>query len=310
MGRTSGGTGKMNVRIAPRITRQRDPKDSKKYFRVFTDGACSGNGTPHAKAGIGVHFPKKQLPEISAPFTQPPITNQRAELCAILEALKSILHKNAIVLKGYDGLIIYSDSDYSIKCVVTWAPGWQRKGWKRSGGEPLKNLDLIKPIFNLLHKIPIPAVFVHVRSHTGKTDYRSRHNAEADILATAAVKNLKPGQFCKIKKSQNANRSIEESDEEEKDDDYSEEGYQSILKDRGTTSPKRLSKRQTTKKGPLKRGSIKFSPHKHQRKTTWKSSPRRRGQYTQKRQGTNKSWNSRKGSLRFNGRKRTRKATN
>ena len=186
------GKCKARVRIAPKDQGKRKASDKTRYFRVFTDGACSGNGTAWAQAGIGVHFPKGQHPDISLPFTDPPITNQRAELFAIYTAIKTVMDKG--LLKDYDELVIYSDSDYSIKCITIWAPGWARNGWKRrgDGAEPLKNLDIIVPIYELLPKLSVPLVFVHVMAHTEGTDYRSAHNAIADELATAGARMNKP----------------------------------------------------------------------------------------------------------------------
>lgn len=178
------------VRIAAPNKGKRKASDKTRYFRVFTDGGCSGNGKSWAKAGLGVHFPKNQHPDISLPFISPPITNQRAELAAILVALKTVLSKK--LLSDYDELVIYSDSEYSIKCITLWAPNWEKNGWKRAGykdkGEPLKNLDLIREIYELLPKLPIPLVFVHVMAHTDDDDYRSRHNAIADELASEGVR--------------------------------------------------------------------------------------------------------------------------
>jgi ribonuclease HI len=192
----SGEKVKVNVRIAKPKNGKRKIGDKTNYFRIFTDGACTGNGKKWARAGLGVHFPKEQHPDISLPFTDPPITNQRAELAAILMAIQTVLDKD--LLNGYDELVIYSDSDYSIKCITLWAPSWQRNGWKRKADsnksdakiEPLKNLDLIRAIYNLLPNLPIPLVFVHVFSHTENLDYRSIHNAVADKLASEGIQKL------------------------------------------------------------------------------------------------------------------------
>jgi ribonuclease HI len=163
-----------------------DKKSKKREFHVFTDGACSGNGKSWARGGIGIHFPKEQYRDISLPFLSPPITNQRAELEAIRKTLEVVIACKLLI--GYDELIIYSDSDYSIKCITIWAPAWKRNGWKRSvGAGPLKNLDIIIPISELIAKLDKPIVFVHVRAHTGGSDYWSRGNEMADELATAAV---------------------------------------------------------------------------------------------------------------------------
>jgi ribonuclease HI len=180
-----------NRRVASKRSKRKvksDKKSKKREFHVFTDGACSGNGKSWARGGIGIHFPKGQYRDISLPFLSPPITNQRAELEAIRKTLEVVIACKLLI--GYDEMIIYSDSDYSIKCITIWAPAWKRNGWKRSGvgaGGPLKNLDIIIPISELIAKLDKPIVFVHVRAHTGGSDYWSRGNEVADELATAAV---------------------------------------------------------------------------------------------------------------------------
>lgn len=86
-------------------------------MRVFTDGACSHNGKPGAKAGYAVWFPDHSDWSISkrVPSDQSQ-TNQRGELSAIHEAVKILTER------GYldEDIVIYTDSDYSINCLTKW----------------------------------------------------------------------------------------------------------------------------------------------------------------------------------------------
>lgn len=151
---------------------------------VFTDGACSKNGSSSAKAGYGVHFPNKELSDISKPFTKSPITNQRAELYAIYSAIKKITAK-----LDYATATIYTDSEYSMNCITKWLKSWKKNGWKTANKKEVKNKDIIIKIDKILseHK---NITFKHVRAHTGKTDALSIGNAKADKLATeGATKN-------------------------------------------------------------------------------------------------------------------------
>lgn len=148
---------------------------------VFTDGACSNNGYKDAKAGYGIHFPGEEYPDVSMPFTFGKPTNQRAELYAILQALK-------MTIKSDMSILIYSDSDYSIKSITSWASGWERRGWVTSSGSEVKNLDIIEPLYRLYTMNSARITFKHVRSHTGKTDPISLGNAEADRLAVEGMK--------------------------------------------------------------------------------------------------------------------------
>lgn len=114
---------------------------------IFCDGACSGNGTRHAKAGWAwAYWPglAHGEPEVhDRGKTVGASTNQRAELQALLEGLR---WWNGL---GGGPVTVYTDSMYTINCTTVWGPGWRRKGWKRDSGEPLQNLDLIQPLVEL-----------------------------------------------------------------------------------------------------------------------------------------------------------------
>lgn len=150
---------------------------------VFTDGACSANGKKNARAGIGIYFPNSELDNISEEFTQSPMTNQRAELCAIYRALHSITDK-----LEFNKIMVVTDSLYSIKSLTEWIKQWEKNDWKTANKKPVQNLDLIKPIYSILKKYGSRIKFNHVRSHTGKKDFNSIGNAFADDLATKAIK--------------------------------------------------------------------------------------------------------------------------
>ena len=93
-------------------------------FIVYTDGACSMNGTPDAVSGIGIHFNKNnslKIQDISKKLNIEKPTNNKAELYAIKEAI-DICKINNIK----DKIIIITDSDYSIKCITVWFPIWKK----------------------------------------------------------------------------------------------------------------------------------------------------------------------------------------
>ena len=118
---------------------------------IFCDGACSGNGTRNAVGGwawafwAGVVSGDPDCSDSAKLEVGPilPATNQRAELKALLESLRWAASHPEFPIT------IYTDSMYAINCTSKWGPGWKRKGWKRDSGEPLLNLDLIKPLVDL-----------------------------------------------------------------------------------------------------------------------------------------------------------------
>ena len=152
-------------------------------MRVFTDGACSSNGRPGAKAGFAVWFPEHSAMSVSmkVPANQPQ-TNQRAELSAIHQATL-VLEENGF---HDEDIVIYTDSDYSINCLTKWITGWVSRGWKTSAGGDVLHRDLIEDTSKRLSKFKSHR-FVHVRSHTGREDDLSKNNDIVDRMARSSI---------------------------------------------------------------------------------------------------------------------------
>jgi len=148
-------------------------------LKVYTDGSSLGNGRNGASAGVGVFFGVDDPRNISEPLPGPRQTNQRAELTAILRALQTIPKTQAVQ--------IITDSQYSIKCLTEWYPGWERNGWKNSKKEDVENQDLVKEILVLIRERSRLGTggatdFLWVRGHDG-----DRGNEEADRLAVGGA---------------------------------------------------------------------------------------------------------------------------
>lgn len=172
-------------------------------FSIYCDGACKNNGKRNAKAGYGlsVQYDNKEVYLISKALEDSEShTNQRAELHALSDALDIAYKKitylsNKLELKiPVKKVHIYSDSEYSINCLIKWAPSWSKRGWRKADGKDVLHVDIIKPMFEewtkwnmytggLMYDIQIH----HVRSHTGKTDPISLGNERADELAVLSI---------------------------------------------------------------------------------------------------------------------------
>jgi len=148
---------------------------------VYTDGSSVSNGKQNCRAGYGIYFPMACHLNAAKPLGlgingELP-SNQRAELKAILEAIK-------IVNSSYPpdmGILIITDSKYSIQCVYphegkyknmcqAWAVKWKQNKWVNSSGQPVKNRDIIEELFNLVQSRNLDLDkgrirFIHVNSH-------------------------------------------------------------------------------------------------------------------------------------------------
>lgn len=146
-------------------------------INVYTDG--SFRKTPNGDiCGYGIYFAGRILKNVAAPFKIGPITNNRAELHAIYQAIIRVI-KNYT----FDIFNIYTDSQYSQKSLTEWIINWKKNGWKTSKNKPVDNQDLIKKIDKYLQKYKNKINIQWVRAHTGNTDTHSINNKKADILA-------------------------------------------------------------------------------------------------------------------------------
>lgn len=155
-------------------------EQNKGIINVYTDGSLIRKGKD-VYCGYGIFFPNGEYKSISRKFTHEPITNNRAELYAIL---KSIIICNIINIKRIQKhetpvsiLNIYSDSEYSVKTFNEWLPNWIKKK------KEYMNPDIINQIVDHLAQAPFKVNFHHVRAHTGKNDPHSVANNVVDELA-------------------------------------------------------------------------------------------------------------------------------
>lgn len=104
------------------------------------DGASKGNPGPAGWAWV-----VGDASEAPARWEAGPLgtaTNNVAELTA-LERLLAATDLGT-------PLEIRMDSQYAMKAVTTWLPGWKRKGWRTAAGKPVANQELVMRIDELL----------------------------------------------------------------------------------------------------------------------------------------------------------------
>lgn len=112
----------------------------------YTDGSASPNPGPGGFAVI-----REMKPQVLG--SEPETTNIRMEGLAIIAALKD---------SEGQPCKIHTDSEFWINVITKWAPGWEAKGWKKSGG-PIKNLDIVQEVCPLYRSAK--AELIWVRGH-------------------------------------------------------------------------------------------------------------------------------------------------
>jgi ribonuclease HI len=140
-----------------------------KKVQVITDGACSGNPGPGGWAAVLRYNQHEKEIWGSEPHT----TNNRMELMAAIEALRS--------LKEDCEIEVVTDSEYVKKGITEWIHGWKRKGWMTAAKKPVINQDLWKALDEQVgrHK----TTWVWTKGHASHAD-----NNRCDELATRAAR--------------------------------------------------------------------------------------------------------------------------
>ena len=139
-------------------------------YKIYTDGACSGNPGPGGWGAVILDQDDKQK-NISG--SEKNTTNNRMELLAAIMSLKKI--------KTNSEVVIFTDSTYVKNGITEWMKNWKKNGWKNSNKKPVKNKDLWVKLDRLCETNSVS--WKWVKGHS-----TSKYNNLADELATKAIK--------------------------------------------------------------------------------------------------------------------------
>jgi ribonuclease HI len=150
---------------------------------LHLDESCLGNGregeNPGGSAGlIEARTKGGKIERRDYYISSPGSTNNRMALSGAIAGLQLLARK-----KTRMRVLMVSDSQYLVKGMREWVPGWQARGWSRKGG-PIENLELWRALSASarLHDVE----WTWVRGHKGHPK-----NEYADRLAVAAAREQK-----------------------------------------------------------------------------------------------------------------------
>ena len=149
---------------------------------LHLDESCLGNGQQRATPGgaggliearVGPTVQRRDL-FLHAPDT----TNNRMALAGAIAALQLLAGKNKRLR-----VLLVSDSEYLIKGMREWVPGWIARGWTRKGGT-IENLELWRVLVDSAKKHEVQ--WTWVRGHKGhaKNEYAN------DLAVKAATEQI------------------------------------------------------------------------------------------------------------------------
>jgi ribonuclease HI len=147
---------------------------------LHLDESCLGNGREGQNPGGGgglieARSGNGSIHRRDFHISSPATTNNRMALASAVAALQLLARKGARL-----PVLIVSDSQYLVRGMREWVPGWVGRGWRRKEG-PIENLELWKALVASarLHDVQ----WTWVRGHKGHPK-----NEYANDLAVLAAK--------------------------------------------------------------------------------------------------------------------------
>ncbi|GAU70413.1 ribonuclease [Streptomyces sp. NBRC 110611] len=146
------------------------------------DGASKGNPGPAGWAWVVADARETVIRWEAGPLGS--ATNNVAELTALERLLAAT--DPAVPIE------IRMDSQYAMKAVTTWLPGWKRKGWKTASGKPVANQELVVRIDGLLAGRTVEFRYVPAHQVDGDrlNDFADRAASQAAVVQEPAGSEL------------------------------------------------------------------------------------------------------------------------
>lgn len=146
---------------------------------LHLDESCLGNGrsgaTPGGAGGLIEARTRSGIQRRDFYLAAADTTNNQMALQGAITALEILGGKGARLRA-----LIVSDSEYLVKGIREWAPGWAARGWRRKGGA-IENLGLWQTLYALAGEHDVQ--WTWVRGHHGHAK-----NEYANDLAVGAAK--------------------------------------------------------------------------------------------------------------------------
>jgi len=149
---------------------------------LHLDESCLGNGregaTPGGAGGLIEVRAAGVIQRRDFYIHAPDTTNNRMALAGAIAALQLLAGKGKRL-----SVLLVSDSEYLVKGMREWVPGWMARGWTRKGGA-IENLELWRLLVDSARRHEVQ--FTWVRGHQGhaKNEYAN------DLAVKAATEQI------------------------------------------------------------------------------------------------------------------------
>ncbi len=145
---------------------------------IHADESCLGNDSSKPSPGGNAALIEAPAGDSVARWDfyecSPQTTNNKMAIAGAIASLEWVRRQWTHALVRY-----VSDSEYLVKGVSEWLPGWEQKGWKRKGGE-LQNVELWQKLAQVIEAHQVEWRWVRGHDDNPKNEY-------ADHLAVRAA---------------------------------------------------------------------------------------------------------------------------
>ncbi|WP_336489304.1 ribonuclease HI [Methylobacterium nigriterrae] len=143
--------------------------DAPREITIAFDGACLGNPGPGGYGAILINTRtgREKIVKGREALT----TNNKMELTAAIAGLNALSPGALVTMLG--------DSQYVIKGMTEWLPGWKSKGWRGAGKKPVANVELWQALETAVSR-HFSVTWGWVKGHAGHD-----LNERADRIASA-----------------------------------------------------------------------------------------------------------------------------
>ena len=158
---------------------------------IHLDESCLGNGregeNPGGAGGLIEVRTRSGIQRRDFNLCEPATTNNRMALAGAARVLELLSAKDRRLQ-----VMMISDSQYLVRGITEWVPGWTRRNWTRKGG-PIENLELWKALVAAERKHAVE--WSWVRGHAGhpKNEYANDLAVEAARTQVAHPNTVESG---------------------------------------------------------------------------------------------------------------------
>ncbi len=143
---------------------------------IFCDGSAIGNPGPGGWGAVVIVG--KDVRELGGYDAH--TTNNRMELTAAIESLRSLKEKSRVTVK--------TDSRYVMNGITKWVKGWEKNGWQTKGKTDVLNKELWQKLVKISGAHDV--AWEHVRAHVGIAG-----NERVDMIANGFARKEKARLF-------------------------------------------------------------------------------------------------------------------